>query len=387
VYSIENKSYTAALRWKKGEMDALRSLDDASKERLLPHIILPPLGARDIEEKRALSRDEFTAIQIGRIQKSWANRPCMIDFRFVKFDPKDSGGDAAWVSEFLATARKYGCRLIPVIDSHTDAYRLSGVAAHIENSKSGGAIRVSLHDLQNEKLDEFLSTLLSGIRAVAEKCVLVVDLGEADIGNVDDFAQFTSGWLTKLRSMHKWKRVIVEASSYPIANPAPKNGRKVEPRSEWLSWLQVIKDENFLGWAQFGDFGADHGHIDFEGGGRTVTHLRYTTQEEYIVERGGIPSFTHDGQLIHDGTIRTVAKRIADDAQFFGERYSAGDEFVSLCSSKEGGPGNATTWRWANMVHHLTLATAQNSVLVGAPFEQAERAPVARQLSLPVDAK
>ncbi len=77
MYAIENKSYTTALRWKKGEMEALGSLDEPTKEGMLPHIIIPPLSVRDIESRRTLSRDEFSLIQIGRLQKFWAGRPCL----------------------------------------------------------------------------------------------------------------------------------------------------------------------------------------------------------------------------------------------------------------------------------------------------------------------
>jgi hypothetical protein len=38
MLQIEDKHYTPALRWKKGEMEALGQLDEASKNRLLPHV-------------------------------------------------------------------------------------------------------------------------------------------------------------------------------------------------------------------------------------------------------------------------------------------------------------------------------------------------------------
>ncbi len=379
MFEIEGRSYTAALRWKKGEMDALRSLDDESKERLLPHVILPPLSVKDIEQRRLLSKQEFSTIQVGRLQQNWAHRPVLVDFRFLRFD-KDAGVDAAWLSEFLTMARRFNCRIIPVVDPQTDAYRVSAIAAAIENSRSGGAIRVGLHDLQNVQLESLLETLLFGIRRTPDDCLLILDLGEADISNVEVFSQFTLSWLTKLRSFQPWKRIIVEASSYPTKNPAPRNGRVIAPRDEWRSWLEIVKDESLLAHTQFGDFGADHGHVDFDLGGRTVIHLRYTTPEGYLIERGGLPTFDHSGKSLHDGTIWTVAKRIAEDAGFFGENFSAGDEFVATCAGRAA-TGNSTTWRWANMVHHLTMVTGDCSRVLGTPFAHVRRAPV-KQLSL-----
>jgi len=379
---IENKSYTPALRWKKGEMEALDSLDDVSKERILPHIVFPPTTVRDIENKRVLSRDEFSLVQVGRLQKYWSGRPCLLDLRFLRFDPDDSGSDAARVSDFLLKARSFGCKVIPVIDADVDTYRASAMSAYILNSSTGGAIRIGLNDLQNDGLEEMLNTLLSSMRIPAPECILIVDLADAAIANVASFVRFTTEWLARLHHFGAWKRIIVEASNYPTTNPAPHNGKFIVSRNEWLSWEQVVKaDRDILGWAQFGDFGADHGQIDFSGGGRTIIHMRYATANGWIVERGGKPIDTHDG------TIWTVAKRIVGSGQFVGERFSAGDEFVSLCSSKEGGPGNATTWRWANMVHHMTLATIGVGELIGAPFKPPERAPVGRQFSLLESAK
>jgi hypothetical protein len=294
----------------------------------------------------------------------------------LQLDPDDKGSDAARISELLATSRTFGCKLIPVLDAQCDSYRMNALAAHIHNAISGGAIRISLNDLQNDKLGELLATLLASVRLKASDCVLVVDLSDATISDHAIFAKFISEWLSKLRHFGSWRRIIVEASSYPTKNPAAPNSESRTSRDEWLCWLNLAKsDPGILEWASFGDFGADHGQIAFGGGGRTVTHLRYATAKHWIVGRGGDP--TSD----HDGTIHTVAKRIVSTGEFMGEGFSAGDEFILACAEKSS-PGNGSTWRWANMVHHMTLATAGVGDLIGSPIERPKRAVRAKQLSL-----
>jgi hypothetical protein len=374
MLALQNKLYTAALRWKKGEMEALGSLDEPSKERLLPHLIFPPVGARDIEKGRVLSRDEFSLLQVGRLQKYWTGRPCLADFRFLRFDA-DKGSDAARLNELLTLSRKFGCKVIPVMDHHTDPYRLGAIGGHIRVSNYGAAIRIGLGDLQSD-LEGILKALPNSVQIAPSDCILIVDLGEATISDPKAFSKFTAEWIDRLHQFGMWKRIIVEASSYPIKNPATPNSETTAPRNEWMSWVQLVEqDRGILEWASFGDFGADHGHIDFDGGGRTVKHLRYATTDNWIIGRGG------EQTAEHDGTIHTVARRIIGSGQFMGEGYSAGDEFITQCADRAS-TGNGSTWRWANMVHHMTLATSRVADLIGVPFERPQRVPVMKQISL-----
>jgi len=346
-------------------------LDDFTKDHTLPHVVLPPVEVRDAEKGRVLSMNEYSLTQIANIQNSCGKRPVLVDFRAVRFNRDDSGSDAARLSEFLQKARAFGCRIIPVFDPFIDAYRSSVLSAHIRSSKSGGAIRIRLADLDEATLEKMLTSIVATSGTNESDLLLIVDLCEAEISDPTSFAQFTSGWLEKLHQMGQWKRVIVEASSFPRRNPAPDNGNVTVSRNEWASWKKVVEtDASILQWAQFGDFGADHGQIEFSGGGRTITHVRYATERNWIVERGGEPTKTHDG------SIRTVAKNILKSGEFFGEDFSAGDAFLSLCGSNEGGPGNAATWRFANMAHHITLAAVGAARLAGLPFEPAKRAVV-----------
>jgi hypothetical protein len=376
MFSVEDRFYTPALRWKKGEMEALGLLDTATRRHLLPHIIFPSLKARDIEEGRVLLRDEFSLLQVGRLQRFWASLPFLADFRFLVFDPNDASADAQFIDELLASARKFGCKLVPVLDVHMESCRLSALAAHVQNSGSGVSIRVGLPDLQDDTLQSLLNTLLASVATAPPECILVLDLGEATISAVPDFARFTAEWLTRLHDHGRWKRIVVEASSYPTKNPAQPNTDTRRPRNEWASWCQIAqKDRSIAEWASFGDFGADHGQIDFTTGGRAITHLRYATSEEWVISRGG------DATEHHDGTIRTVANRIIASGEFMGEDYSTGDDFIAQCAAGVA-PGNPSIWRRANMIHHMTLASVKAGELIGSPFERSKRALTARQLSL-----
>jgi hypothetical protein len=375
MQALKTWIYTAALRGKKGEMDALSSLDSPSKDRLLPHLVLPSIGARDLEKRRALSREEFSLLQLGRLQASWSTRPCLVDFRALRFDAKDVANDAAQIGEFLKLSREFRCGIIPVIDRDTDTYRLGSIAEHVRHANCGVAIRVSLSDLRMG-LDGMLETLRNSLGLQRRGCIIVLDLGEATISVPEIFARFISDWVAKIDLYGPWRKIIVEASNYPRKNPARPNNVDMPARRELLAWMHAVdRDRTILERAIFGDFGADHGHIEFKSGGRTVKHLRYATPETWIVSRGG--KATEE----HDGTIHTVARRIVESGQFVGERYSAGDEFIALCAEREA-TGNGTTWRWANMVHHLTFTAQHTASIAGHSYEVPTRTPRGRQMRL-----
>jgi hypothetical protein len=373
MFSISGKVYAPALRWKMGEMEALRTLDEATSNRLLPHIIVPPIKATDLEKGRPLTSKEFNLLQIGRLQQNWASRVCLLDLRFVSLSD-DKGSDAAYVSELLTQAARFGCKAIPVVDASTDDYRFGAVAPYIVRTNSGLAIRLALCDLQ-DGIEELLTQVQAAAHVDASECLLILDLGDATISEVGAFSKFVAEWLSKLHQLGRWSRIIVQASNYPLKNPAPINGDASPERLEWHTWRKLVEDDpSMLEWALFGDFGADHGQFDFKPGGRPLSHIRYATADSWLVCRGG------DTTETVDGSIHAVATRIVRSGKFLGEAFSYGDEFIAMCAAREAF-GNPSTWRTANMSHHLTLAAVSAASLAGSPFA-VRRASRERQLSL-----
>jgi hypothetical protein len=185
-----------------------------------------------------------------------------------------------------------------------------------------------------------------------QECVLILDFSDADLSEVDAFAAFQAEWILRTQEFGLWRRVIVAATNYPEKNPAPENGQTKVARNEWLAWKQALSLNPRIGEvAMFGDFGADNAKIDFGGAGRALKHIRYATRDGWLVVRGG--PLTPEC----DGSIQDVARRITLSGSFAGELFSAGDEFISACAAGLGGKGNPTTWRAANMNHHMTRVT------------------------------
>jgi hypothetical protein len=283
--------------------------------------------------------------------KSWGSRTSLLDTRFLKLD-KDEQQDASDLAQFLSASRKFGCSIIPMFDLKTTELRGRAISSHWQSTKNGLALRLTLSDLSDTGLRAQIHSLLVKMVIKPQQCVLILDFSDADLSEVDAFAAFEAEWILRTQEFGLWRRVIVAATNYPEKNPAPENGQARVGRYEWLVWKKALSLNSRVGeLAMFGDFGADNARIDFGGAGRALKHIRYATPDGWLVVRGG--RLTADC----DGSIRDVARRIMLSGSFAGELFSAGDEFIAACAAGLGGKGNPTTWRAANMNHHMTRVT------------------------------
>lgn len=290
-------------------------------------------------------------MHLGRMAKSWGAQTCVLDPRFLKFD-KDTQQDASDLAQFLGAARRFGCSIIPTIELKTTKLRCDAISSHWQTTKHGLALRLTLGDLSDSGLRMKIHSLLLKMVVKPQECVLILDFSDADLSDVEAFAAFEAEWILRAQEFGLWRRVIVAATNYPEKNPAPENGQTKVGRNEWLAWKHALSlNSRVRELAMFGDFGADNARIDFGGAGRALKHIRYATRDEWLVVRGGHLT------VECDGSIRDVARRIILSGAFAGELFSAGDEFIAACASGLGGKGNPTTWRAANMNHHMTRVT------------------------------
>jgi hypothetical protein len=337
---------------------------------VLPYFILP---SRTAKENKALSSDAVIAQQVSRLWDHWGPRPSLVDPSFLKFDT-DAGSDAAWFSQLLAHAHTVGCRVIPVVGLETNYYRTAAAGAHGRNTESGACLRVTFADLFHSQRKQMIATQLFNLGLPPSDCLVALDLAEADLALIDDFAKSVINWLIELRGYGTWRRIIVLATNYPRGkNPAPPNGTKTISRAEWLIWKRVLElDPSIRDFAVFGDYGADNAELNFGGGGRAITHLRYATGTDWLIVRGD------DDR----GTIRSIARHIVDSGGFSGETFSAGDEFIGSRARGLAGVGNPMIWRWVNMNHHMTLTTVSLGTLYGTRISQPahRRHPVQEEL-------
>ena len=271
---------------------------------------------------------------------------------------------------FLQSSRAFGCSVIPVIDFQLDSIERQAIARFIRENACGSAIRLDLNNLASGNLQADLYKIMLEIISKPQDCILVLDLADADLSDVASFAGFVAEWIFRVQSFGLWRRVIVAATNYPQRNPAPENGSITISRNEWLAWQHALTlDSRVKKIAMFSDYGADNGNFDFGSGGRAIRHFRYATSDSWLIQRGG------ESKENIDGSIHGAAKAVVSSGIFAGDIFSAGDEFISACS-KRSEVGNPTTWRTANMNHHMTRITVDiaNAFKIQMPAVQRRRA-------------
>jgi hypothetical protein len=97
----------------------------------------------------------------------------------------------------------------------------------------------------------------------------------------------------------------------------------------------------------YGDFAADSSKFNFSGGTAPICHYRYSTPRHWIVIRASGAGQVKDA-------MKEIATHLVASVHFAGRAFSLGDRYISDTAGGTDGPGNASTWRKVNTIHHLT---------------------------------
>ena len=157
----------------------------------------------------------------------------------------------------------------------------------------------------------------------------------------------SAGAFETLQELGLWQQIIFQGSNYPSTNPAVQSGVEIWPRNEWLAWRLAVRfDPTTAEHMIFGDYAADCSKISFaKSGGRPIPHLRYTTGENWRIQRGG------SGR----DCMHPVYKEIVNSDDFAGGGFSDADGYIARAADSLTAPhGNAATWRQLNTTHHIT---------------------------------
>ncbi|TAJ63199.1 hypothetical protein [Brevundimonas sp.] len=348
MYPVEQQIYGPILMEKWGEVEAARKLHRSLKPLMLATWVALPLK----KGKPFLRPDELVKREVGLVRSASEDNVCCWDPRHLVM-ADDPARDAILLNFLLRQFVEYGCRVVPVASLRESYSRLSVMAEHSKRAGSGIAIRLKLEDLEEYDL---LDTLLDSTGLTSADCMLLIDLGQREFAEHDEFAAALIRWVDALHERGNWAKIVVAATSYPLKNPAPDNGEVSRPRAEWLVWKWALElDPDFGNRATFGDFGADCEVKDFGSGGIPIPHIRYALENAWRIVRG-----------IDFPSMRNVMRRAATAPQFMGRAFSAGDEFIADCASGvTENCGSASHWRFANMNHHITLALTALAQIYG----------------------
>jgi Beta protein len=208
-------------------------------------------------------------------------------------------------------------------------------------------------------------------------CILLLDFSGADLSLPETVAEIIVASYQRVMEIGLWHRVVFQATSYPEKNPAIAGGQALMPRNEWRVWKHAtLREREVARNLVFGDFSADSSKLVFDsGGGVPIKHYRYSTVDDWLVIRAADEKRTPEA-------MREVSSRIVKSEYFAGRSFSHGDAYIDDTANGTGGPGNATTWRKVNTIHHLTRVVKDLGELIGYTIPDLVLAPPPTQPSL-----
>jgi hypothetical protein len=374
---FENQTYLPALRVKQGEYRALAELQSDVAEQILPHFIIPPPRERDPEKGRVLTFDETVHEAGRRVGKYWPRRPCLLDPRFLFAEPYDSEC-VMWLPRLFKVATGTGSLPIPVASlSDLEGARLAAFSAVMLQQSAGIALRITLRNLGDPGLPTRVQSVLLRAGAKPNECLLLLDFSGADLSEPQMVADYILTAYQQVNEIGLWGRFAVQTTSFPEKNPSEAGGYSLLPRNEWHAWKSAANhDDSIKQNMMFGDFGADSSKFIFASGGHgPIRHYRYSTPESWFVVRG-----TDEHPV--KKTMQDVSLKIVNSDHFAGQEFSRGDAFIYDTAYGHAGPGNPSTWRKVNTVHHLTRVVCDLATLHGRKIQIGSSVPAAEQLSL-----
>jgi hypothetical protein len=239
---------------------------------------------------------------------------------------------------------------IPVSDLPTvEGKCFEAIQTIVRSITHSFALRITLDDLTRSDLRQRIHSALLKLVLKPQECFLILDFGKAEMSDPVVVSEILLAEFQKVMEIGLWDQVIWHATSYPEKNPASP-GQLVElPRTEWLAWSRASAlDGELRKNLMYGDFAADSARFNFSSGGISpISHYRYSTPKNWIVVRAS------DSARVKDA-MKEVATRVVGSIHFAGRSFSNGDKYIADTAIDKDGPGNPTTWRKVNTIHHLT---------------------------------
>lgn len=369
-------AYVPAARTKQGELEALGELAQDVIERIAPRLIIPPLKEPDPQKGRPLSPDEVVHLTGRRIARYWPMRPLFLDAHFLLQSLPNH--EISRLPRIFEVARSSGATPTPVA---TLEEILDGASSLFTQSMGKDTpLRIALR-IDSDEIDSDLTgrvrEAMSRLQVAPHNCAVILDFARADLSVIDAVASIAVVALEHIQSIGVWNQIIFQGTNYPKSNPAEENTCTSVPRNEWLSWkAATTSDPNVAEHFVFGDYCADSAKFNFKGGGSApIKHYRYATIENWLVARSRTDVSIEEG-------MRAVSQMILSSGKFAGRDFSSADEYIYRTATGDARPGNATTWRKINTVHHITRVVSDIGAIRGFKIARHVIREPAQQLDL-----
>ncbi len=358
--TLVREHYVPLLTGKKGEFQALRSLDDSAAAWLSPYIDMPPITPSappkdGVEGPRDPPQVKLEKLLDAVSSIGGTNRRVIVDLAAYDRYNIDGRHPAEWLHK-QAADRGIWLMAAAGTDSSPD-YRAAICTA--SDSLKGLCLRARA----TPGTDPLL--LANSVQALADNLptsdpaftYVLLDLGRVaeHHRSPTELRALVVAYARELQ--RQGHRVSAVAATSMPAESVKRGPVTRERRREWRLW-ESLADEPLAATIAFADYGVTGPRSDddkWKPG--PDPHLRYTTGSALLLWRGRSEGRVTDpedpdGQAVLFPEL--CRQLLARNNDFEGPSYSAGDAAIWDAACGEGKPGNGTKWIEFATNHHLT---------------------------------
>ena len=346
-------TYVAIMKLKKSEVDACKELYPRIWQTFCPlfEVILEDEYDDDVELASIYDR----ATQRVKNASPQPSSRVMLDFDRLETQAVFVGG-LNRIQTTLEGCSEDGRAIIPVASLETRGEVLQGIRAFLaEDAERQAAIRFYTAEF-SEDIEARLDNLVRLLGLPRDQIHLIVDQEYFSESQAPAMIATTTIVLRELDHLEAWASVTLAGTSYPEVLSVGGNTISQLPRSEYLLWRQVaarLRDD--LAKLGFGDYTITNPIlVEYDPTKMRMSgKLIYTADEYWIVLKGrnirqhGFPQ------------MQQMCVQVLGMQEYCQENFSAGDQRIQDTAEGRASTGNAATWKFVGINHHISFVTQQ----------------------------
>ena len=222
-------------------------------------------------------------------------------------------------------------------------------------------------DAVNPNLKVEIDACLARCGVSVSECDLILDLGAPDgYELVEGLARLVEAMLTRPPYADRWRTPTLMGTSFPANMGVIKTSPAWVRRYEWILYKMIVGicTEKGFRVPSFGDYGISH-PATVELDWRTVkpaSKIRYTTDDAWVIVKG------RNVRMHGLGQYRAHCETLVSLADYMGENFSSGDQYIARCADGTASTGNLTTWVKVGTNHHVARVVRDIATLFGFSY-------------------
>ncbi|QDQ87721.1 hypothetical protein FMZ60_09045 [Alcaligenaceae bacterium SJ-26] len=333
------------LRWKRGEQNALSSLNHTQKSATTPLISINNLNYSPPDNSNFDGLFDNRIIQDAeRLSNIWSRNRVLVDLNDISPYATCENNEHPISLFFRNLSRDVDAR--PVLRATSDQFFAEAVA----DLGIPPVFRITPEDFSDHNIEDDLSWLLEICSFEPRECAVIIDLGY--VQSVNRSVLTAVGALSSLPFLNSWGSITLASGSFPENLSNYPVGPHLINRIEWDIWQAVSSTLRIrLG---YGDYATIHPNPAEEGlDPRTMNpsaSVRYTYDNSWLLLRG-------EGTRNRNGRgfaqFQDHAINLVRMPQYRGENFSFGDQKIARIARGEESQGNLETWVTIGINHHI----------------------------------